>query len=877
MSAKPPKKSRLARIIWICCLAIFLGSVTTIAIFYYSFRDELIGDAVRRVVERTVGYHVSLTGIHLVAPGRVTVERMDLVIGRNVFSSGPSTLEFRIGLIRPLTIKKVTVHKPSISLDISGEGTRDGQRIIERIMEMDIVVQDGQLLLSDKARRYLFRDVDLTYEHGLVGATLAITGSARTEGVTDALSLDGPFQALMRVSGAYPDVSGRGTVSSAGSGYRIGGILFAAERFNARVRFDPDAVVVTDATVCGLSILEEERGLDLEEITATGALKKVTDGPFTLDDVKLSMPRFGEVLLNLTVQQNGQWEVTSEADSLTLSGANLRRLGTYAPDFMAGWGVSGRAKTLLAMGTTDTTDGSITGTLDIELINGGFSSPGSVYLGQGIGGTARILFRDDTRRGLSFDGEFSARDFGLLLSGLFVDFDKRRISGRLSGTLLESGGMKGLTGEVSVPSVFSARVSGDFDYGPSGPTGNLSYSLKSYDLGATFDILFRNFFSNRVGWLYTGTIAGSLDSRGTIAGAFSSPRVSGSVTITDVSLGFPDIDTHVEEIDASMPFSIELSGRPKGAAAPVLAADDFGKLTVSGAVVEGVAVDRVEVLPALVRNKLAFRDELVFSAAGGTVAIGGFAAEDIFDADATIRLSLGIAGVDIAALLPQEKALNLKGSLTGEFSEIGVTDKKLFTSGLLTAKIFSGKVVMENIWGQDIYDAGRRLGCDVTFSDIDLGALTDTVDVGSVTGIAEGRIAGLVISYGGPERFVFDVRTVDKRGVEKRVSVDFVDKLTILGSGSNLFSGVLRSGLNRFVSDYNYSGIGIHLELKNDYFTLRGTIHEGDTEYFIKRSGFTGINVINQNPENRIRFDDMMDRLERINVKNADEIRIETK
>ncbi len=54
-------------------------------------------------------------------------------------------------------------------------------------------------------------------------------------------------------------------------------------------------------------------------------------------------------------------------------------------------------------------------------------------------------------------------------------------------------------------------------------------------------------------------------------------------------------------------------------------------------------------------------------------------------------------------------------------------------------------------------------------------------------------------------------------------------------------------------------------------------IHEGDTEYFIKRSGLTGINVINQNPNNLIRFDDMMRRLERINVKDTEDIRIETR
>ena len=104
-----------------------------------------------------------------------------------------------------------------------------------------------------------------------------------------------------------------------------------------------------------------------------------------------------------------------------------------------------------------------------------------------------------------------------------------------------------------------------------------------------------------------------------------------------------------------------------------------------------------------------------------------------------------------------------------------------------------------------------------------------------------------------------------------------VNKLTILGSGSTLLSGVLKGGINRFIHDYSYSKIGIHLELTSDYFTLRGTIHESGKEYFIKRSGLTGINVINQNPNNRIRFDDMLERLERINVSDTENIKVETK
>ena len=65
-------------------------------------------------------------------------------------------------------------------------------------------------------------------------------------------------------------------------------------------------------------------------------------------------------------------------------------------------------------------------------------------------------------------------------------------------------------------------------------------------------------------------------------------------------------------------------------------------------------------------------------------------------------------------------------------------------------------------------------------------------------------------------------------------------------------------------SDFRYKKIGIHCYLKNDLFTLRGTIREKGKEYLVKRSWIFGISVINKKPENQISFKDMISRLKRI-------------
>ena len=68
----------------------------------------------------------------------------------------------------------------------------------------------------------------------------------------------------------------------------------------------------------------------------------------------------------------------------------------------------------------------------------------------------------------------------------------------------------------------------------------------------------------------------------------------------------------------------------------------------------------------------------------------------------------------------------------------------------------------------------------------------------------------------------------------------------------------------KFFREFSYDRIGIECRLKNDVFTVRGLIREDGVEYLVKRRFFAGINVINANPDNRIGFSDMLDRVRRV-------------
>jgi hypothetical protein len=84
---------------------------------------------------------------------------------------------------------------------------------------------------------------------------------------------------------------------------------------------------------------------------------------------------------------------------------------------------------------------------------------------------------------------------------------------------------------------------------------------------------------------------------------------------------------------------------------------------------------------------------------------------------------------------------------------------------------------------------------------------------------------------------------------------------SILGTGAD---SALNRGITRFFRDYPYSKIGFRCVLTNDQFSVNGTIHEGGTEYLVRRGFLRGVDVVNRNPENVISFKDMQERVGRL-------------
>ena len=249
---------------------------------------------------------------------------------------------------------------------------------------------------------------------------------------------------------------------------------------------------------------------------------------------------------------------------------------------------------------------------------------------------------------------------------------------------------------------------------------------------------------------------------------------------------------------------------------------------------------------------------------GGTAAFGKvlFSVDpNRFDFNGIFSLEL--VGLDISQFPIKSDLFRLEGTVKANFPQVVLDPNVISTQGIGEVDVFEGKAILENIKIFSPYSKSRTISLDITFDDFNLEKMTDSIPFGKVTGILKGEIMGLSISYGQPESFTLRLESVRRKGVRQLFSLKAVNDLTVLSSGEKSSMSALK-GIARIAPNFPYGAIGITSSLENDMFSLRGTYRKDGTEYLVRKSWLTGISVINRNPDKKISFTDMINRLKSI-------------
>jgi hypothetical protein len=198
---------------------------------------------------------------------------------------------------------------------------------------------------------------------------------------------------------------------------------------------------------------------------------------------------------------------------------------------------------------------------------------------------------------------------------------------------------------------------------------------------------------------------------------------------------------------------------------------------------------------------------------------------------ARAAFGLEVDGLDVAQLAQAFGWPAFPGRLSGRIPQARYEAGRLVFDGGLAMRIFGGKVDISELSMERPFGVAPTLAADVRFDDLDLEALTGVLGFGSITGLLDGRIAGLRLVDWQPVAFDASLRTDRRRGVRQRISQRAVQDLSSVGDASFVTS--LQSQLIGFFDDFAYSRLGIDCRLADQVCDMGGLAPRGDNAFLI--------------------------------------------
>lgn len=293
-----------------------------------------------------------------------------------------------------------------------------------------------------------------------------------------------------------------------------------------------------------------------------------------------------------------------------------------------------------------------------------------------------------------------------------------------------------------------------------------------------------------------------------------------------------------------------------------------GKLEVESITIPLLPEQPLSILLHTGPNRISVESPTVIRVPGGDLRLGPVQVEKLFGPDLTVHTRLECDEIKLQPLLSKIWMHPLAGTLTGTLNPIRYENHAVTTHGELKAEVFEGKIILSDLGASGVFTSAPVFKLNVKWEDLLLSQMTTNTAFGTIEGVLKGQLRDFEMAYGQPQRFNLLLETVQKKGISQKISVKAVENIAQIGGGQSPFMG-LAGAFAAFFKKFPYEKIGIHAHLENDVFTVNGTIREGGTEYLVKRGSFSGVNIVNQNPDNRIRFKDMVKRIKRIGSKGG--------
>ena len=555
------------------------------------------------------------------------------------------------------------------------------------------------------------------------------------------------------------------------------------------------------------------------------------------------------------IQEIGRFEVSGRWGIKELSRLSIRASELSIPGLRTwlskdqalapGWEVQGRAD--VQADVVPGPDG-IVGTWSLDLQGAGGTSADGRIMAAGITGQGQGKVVCSSRPQMSYAVDI---DGGEALWGTrYADLSQARISVQ-GGARLESGRDMEITDlEVRVGEFVSLRAQARVEVNENPGQWAVRIPEGRVHLGPLVAAVQGLMPS---GW----QVEGDLGWTGALRSAHKGAKITGSLFGKGLSLTGPDVGVQLEDWQFDLPVSYVLGTR----SADHTAQDSYpwGTLSPGGLQVAGRSLDVGASDIRLADNVFQLGEELSVRGKGFDARLCRVQVQLPWSGQWQAQGELFLAGLRPSKIVPL--GIEDVGGLQGRL-QFTASSRELRTKGRIQGTLFGGRVRIEDIGCKRPLEASRLTSANMHVHGLDLEPLSTGLGVGRITGRLNIDVQRLGVAYGQPVRFHMRAESVPEPEESRRISLQAINSLSIIGTGQGL-SGLGVSLYAGFFEQFPYKRIGLSCVLANDVFSLNGLIREDEVEYIVRR-GWTGINVVNTNANNMIAFSDMLKRLERV-------------
>lgn len=411
--------------------------------------------------------------------------------------------------------------------------------------------------------------------------------------------------------------------------------------------------------------------------------------------------------------------------------------------------------------------------------------------------------------------------------------------------------------DLALATVGQLRLTGSVEQVSATPWLRLQARGDNLAPAGFFEFFLRETFNRQYPVLDQLVIGGQIDVQMELAGAIDALSASGNLTLKNGAIATKARDWQIGALSLTLPFQIGLGAKTSQAGA----APAPGTLSIDRASFANQRLAPISTTVSLVKNALRLHQPLRFTVFGGELELRNLTWPDIVNDPKALSFAAETKRLQLQQLTEAFNWPRFSGQLNGAIGEIESAGNTLRSRGEFQADLFGGRVRISKLEIDNPFSALASVKLSARVESIELEQLTKTFAFGRISGILEGSVDELVITDGQPSELRADLHSVERSGVDQRISVDALNKITVLSSGQE--AGALYGGLAGFFDNFRYSKLGFKATLRNDRLTLHGVESQGDKELLVVGSFLPPtVNIVSHTQT--IAFSELLRRFERI-------------